>query len=49
MGSIHISQVSAVVEGDNALLEELPKVPSNEADAEIAKLLMKDVYKRQIR
>ena len=43
MGSIHISQVSAVVEGDNALLEELPKVPSNEADAEIAKLLMNEL------
>lgn len=41
--SFHISQVDAVVEGDNQPLESLPAVPSTDADAKIAKYIMDEL------
>ena len=42
-GSFHISQVDAIVEGDNQPLESLPAVSSNEADIKIAQLIMNEL------
>lgn len=44
LGAFHISQVAAVVYGDNVAMEELPAVGSNEADKKIADLLMEHLH-----
>lgn len=41
--SFHISQVDAIVEGDDQPLESLPAVVSSEADIQIAKLIMNEL------
>jgi acyl-CoA hydrolase len=41
--SFHISQVDAIVEGDNQPPESLPAVPSADEDTQIAKLIMNEL------
>ncbi len=41
--SIHVSRVDYIVEGNNAPLFELPKLPSSEIDRQIAEHIMKEL------
>lgn len=41
--SFHISEVDAIVHGDNQPLESLPKVPASEEDKKIAQLIMNEL------